>query len=146
MTLLKGHNIVEKKLHYLANRTKGPFVKRALRNYGFTVLALAQMRSPVGAGSKKDGAGGRFKGAWQVNNYSAPGVIAGIIVSNPMVYGPSLEYGSQEGKKPWPHAGPRTVVTGGRIYSSQAPDGILSPMLPTIMSEAAKTVYRVVKG
>lgn len=36
----------------------------------------------------------------------------------------TLEFGSASGKRPWPSVGPRTVYNQGRIYSSQAPEGM----------------------
>jgi len=139
--LLKGEKAVTIKLAYLANKATGPFIRRALRNYGFQLLALAQLRSPVGMEN-----GGRFKGAWQVNDYRATGLVAGIIISNPMPYAGVLEHGSKEGQKPWPHAGPRTVNSGGKVFSSQAPGGVLGPILPKITSDAAEHIYNVIKG
>jgi hypothetical protein len=43
---------------------------------------------------------------------------------NPTIQSWFLEYGSKAGEKPWPSARERTVYNEGRIYSSQAPDGI----------------------
>lgn len=48
----------------------------------------------------------------------------GYSFSNPLVQSYFLEYGSEAGKRPWPRANLRTVYTRGRVYSSQAPEGI----------------------
>lgn len=109
--------------------------EQSLRVYGFQLLALAQMRSPVAPGS------GRFKGAWQITENVNPAALASIMLSNPMVYGPALEYGSKVGELPWRKAGPRTEVIGDRVRSKQAPDGVLTPFLPDIASAAAKAVF-----
>lgn len=45
--------------------------------------------------------------------------------SNPYPQAYSLEVGSSPGSRPWPSVGPRTVMDSGRIYSSQAPGGII---------------------
>ena len=49
----------------------------------------------------------------------------GYSFGNTAPYSHILESGSTPGSKPWPSAGPRTVEKGGRIYSSQAPGGIM---------------------
>lgn len=48
----------------------------------------------------------------------------GYSFQNLAVQSLSLEFGSATGKKPWPSTGPRTVYKEGRIYSSQAPEGM----------------------
>lgn len=50
----------------------------------------------------------------------------GYSFENPTPQAWHLEYGSEAGEKPWPSAKSRTVYTDGRIYSSQAPKGILA--------------------
>ncbi len=49
----------------------------------------------------------------------------GYSFGNTAPYSHILETGSTPGKKPWPNVGPRTVLKDGRIYSSQAPGGIM---------------------
>jgi hypothetical protein len=44
----------------------------------------------------------------------------------------TLEEGSKKGEKPWPNAGPKTVEVDGRIYSSQAPGGIVDPVMEKV--------------
>lgn len=48
----------------------------------------------------------------------------GYSFSNPTPQAWVLEHGSKVGKKPWPTARSRTVYSEGRVYSSQAPQGI----------------------
>ena len=50
----------------------------------------------------------------------------GYSFENPAPQAWYLEYGSEPGEKPWPSAKSRTVYYDGRIYSSQAPEGITS--------------------
>ena len=49
----------------------------------------------------------------------------GYQFGNVQPYSKYLETGSLPGKRPWPSPGPKTVSESGRIYSSQAPGGIL---------------------
>ena len=53
-------------------------------------------------------------------------VDGGYSFKNPSAAAGPLEYGSASGKRPWPSVGPRTVYNqdDGRIYSTQAPQGI----------------------
>ena len=48
----------------------------------------------------------------------------GYSFENPLVQAYFLEYGSKRGQRPWPTARERTVYNRGRVYSSQAPEGI----------------------
>lgn len=50
----------------------------------------------------------------------------GYSFENPTPQARPLEYGSEAGESPWPSAKSRTVYNDGRIYSSQAPEGILA--------------------
>jgi hypothetical protein len=54
-----------------------------------------------------------------------------------------LEYGSKRGKRPWPTAtGVRTVYNQGRVYSSQAPEGITAKAkVDEIAQEIAEQVF-----
>jgi hypothetical protein len=133
-----GVEEVKIKLESLA-ATTGEKADKALRVYGFQLLALAQMRSPVAPGS------GRFKGAWQITENVNPSALASIMLSNPMVYGPVLEYGSKKGELPWRKPGPRTMLAGDRVRSKQAPDGVLTPFLPKMATEAAKAVFEAIE-
>lgn len=49
----------------------------------------------------------------------------GFSFGNPLEHISPLESGSAPGSRPWPSVGPRTVIKDGRIYSSQAPGGII---------------------
>jgi hypothetical protein len=59
-----------------------------------------------------------------------------------------LEYGSESGKRPWPSAKTRTVYNQGRIYSSQAPEGITAKAnLEDFTREVADDLFELlVKG
>jgi hypothetical protein len=43
-------------------------------------------------------------------------------------YARPLEYGSRRGERPWPNPGPRTVLHGDHVFSSQAPGGMAGPV------------------
>ena len=83
---------------------------------------------------------GKAKTSWtQVSK-----IEGGWSFGNPMVYAKYLEKGSEIGQRPWPSAGPRTVEQGGRIYSSQAPLGILEQIQ---LKRLAKIEFKkVMKG
>jgi hypothetical protein len=50
----------------------------------------------------------------------------GYSFGNPTPQSAVLEYGSALGQRPWPNPKERTVYNEGRVYSSQAPSGILN--------------------
>lgn len=50
----------------------------------------------------------------------------GYSFENPTPQSVVLEVGSEIGKRPWPRARERTVYNQGRVYSSQAPEGIVA--------------------
>ena len=63
-------------------------------------------------------------------------------VSNDLDYGRFLEIGSEKGKRPWPKPGKRTTYgPGGRIFSTQAVGGIVTPMLEDGWFEGALTEF-----
>lgn len=70
-------------------------------------------RSPVDKGD--------YKSSWTTEsngNFSST-------ISNSMPYGEPLEFGSIQGSSPWPNPGPKTVLSNGRIFSSQSPNGAI---------------------
>ena len=64
---------------------------------------------------------GEYKGSWESQSSGYSGTI-----SNDKIQGKSIEFGSRPGNKPWPNAGKKTVLTGGRIFSNQAPIGTIN--------------------
>ncbi len=97
---------------------KGPYTQ-ALRKFMIDFKTAAELRSPVGET-------GDFRGDWSINDVGAGevNVIAASSLTNTRPYADPLEYGSLLGKKPWASAGPKTVVKNGRVWSSQAPEGV----------------------
>jgi len=49
----------------------------------------------------------------------------GYAFSSGLGYINPLAFGSEKGQAPWPSAGPKTVANSGRIFSKQAPEGII---------------------
>jgi hypothetical protein len=72
----------------------------------------------------------------------------GYSFGNPTIQSWFLEHGSQAGERPWPNPRSRTVFNHGRIYSSQAPEGIsVKADADRVVQEAAvRLINRVVKG
>ena len=114
---------VEKTIRHLDDleTKKGKRAQTALRKAGLDYLRIFLMKSPVDSG--------RFRSEWQLSKYSSPTSIAAVKLSNRTIYGAPLELGSKPGSRPWPSAGPGTVSFAGRIYSKQAPGGIVGPTL-----------------
>jgi len=135
---ITGTEEIKIKLEKLTEVT-GKKAEKALRIYAFQLLAIAQMRSPVAPGS------GRFKGAWQITENVSSDALSSVMLSNPMVYGPVLEFGSKKGELPWRKPGPRTMLVGDRVRSKQAPDGVLTPFLPKVAEDAAKAIYEAIE-
>lgn len=88
-------------------------VKKKLASYVTDSKKSLEELSPVDSG--------KYKGSWQsqTNGYSGE-------ISNDKIQGRSIEFGSRPGNKPWPNVGRKTVLTNGRIFSSQAPIGTIS--------------------
>ena len=72
----------------------------------------------------------------------------GYSFSNPTVQSWFLEHGSEVGKRPWPTPRDRTVYNEGRVYSSQAPEGILAKAEAEEVAErvAAELFDLLIKG
>lgn len=102
---------------------------RVLDKYSLDVYKDIIQRSPVGS-SRRGYTGGSFRAAWHMSNLQEPGVLWGVRYSNNMPYAGPLEYGSPRGGLPWPSAtGVKTIEVKGKIYSSQAPGGVVGPVL-----------------
>lgn len=95
----------------LVNLTKG-------RLSVLTRSVASQVRKAVVQATPKDS--GAAKRSWTPVRKTT----GGYSFNNPLDYAHVLEYGSEPGKRPWPSAGPKTVLSGGKIYSAQAPGGI----------------------
>jgi len=128
-----------KKIEVLANNVKAlssalqDKALSALGVFSFSALALAQNKSPVDTG--------RFRAAWQVQTYKEGGSTVAMELSNNVKYAGVLEYGSPVGGRPWAKPGPLTMQLNGRIWSKQAPGGVLTPRLEEIAQKAAKAVF-----
>lgn len=67
---------------------------------------------------------GDFKEGWHSETSRGMDQISAQI-SNDKVYASAIEFGSSPGEKPWPSPGPKTVMSNGRIFSSQAVGGTI---------------------
>jgi len=93
-------------------------VKDAVNKELLDIQAALMTASPVDTGI--------FRSSWSIDPASITGNKIQGSVYNPMVYAEVLEYGSKKGERPWKSAGLRTVESNGRIWSSQAKDGVIS--------------------
>lgn len=101
----------------LPELTKGQ-ISRLTRSVASRVRGAVIAATPVGNRPLKGRK--RTKASWTAIKKDE----GGYSFSNPTPQSWFLEYGSQAGEKPWPSAKSRTVYNEGRIYSSQAPEGI----------------------
>lgn len=88
------------------------------------LLGQLRRRSPV---SDRKGCG-ELKGSWQATAVNAGSIQFGTNVE----HAPYVEIGGpfdQDNAANWPKAGPRTKQVDGRIFSRQAPGGIIKPIL-----------------
>ena len=72
----------------------------------------------------------------------------GYSFGNPAIAARFLEFGSELGERPWPTPRSRTVYNEGRVYSSQAPEGITTKAkADEIANAAASELFNLlVKG
>jgi len=89
---------------------------KKINNFTKDIIDQLKNNSPVYTG--------RFKSNWHSD-------ISGnrVTISNISDYAKYIEYGSIPGEYPWPSVGKRTMMYEGRIYSSQAPGGVLRKTL-----------------
>ena len=101
-----------------------------------TRSVASKVRAAVKANTPVDS--GETRRAWTPVRKTEGGYSFG----NPLVQIYSLEYGSRVGKAPWPSPGLRTVYSKGRIYSSQAPQGITAQAdVETVANKVAAEVF-----
>lgn len=69
-----------------------------------------------------------------------------LSITNDTPYGIAIDEGSKLGSRPWPNPGPKTVLNKGRVFSTQAPEGAISPTIielgleEKILSKAYKII------
>jgi hypothetical protein len=68
---------------------------------------------------------GEFKESWTSTEISGSGTLRANITNNHVASG-AIEFGSAPGSSPWPSPGPKTVMSSGRIFSSQAVGGTIN--------------------
>ena len=110
---------VARNLDNLSNNM-GRLLQPLFQKFVLDIYNDISFRSPVG---KKDG--GTYRENWRIQQNPGKGdVLYSARITNKMIYAIPLEYGSPKGGKPWPSAGPRTVVSDGRVWSSQMPEPV----------------------
>ena len=74
---------------------------------------------------------GEFREAWRIEPVkSIGGRVLRVSIYNTTIQAVAIEAGSKKGTSPWPSAkSPRTAEFAGRIWSSQAIGGTVTPML-----------------
>lgn len=92
---------------------------------------------------------GEFKQSWTSTTSSQSGNLTSII-SNSHVAAGAIEFGSLPGSRPWPNPGPKTSLSGGRIYSSQAIGGVINKVvddakITEFANRIADSIMRVFK-
>lgn len=93
-------------------------IEAATEDAAKTMKALVEGRTPTGDPAT-DPHSGQAKDAWtEVQQASG-----GFAFENPVDYGTILEEGLYD------TVGPRTVAVGDKIFSRQAPGGIMAPLL-----------------
>jgi hypothetical protein len=83
--------------------------------------------------------------AWTITKAPTPADPSGEL-SNNLPYILALEYGSEDGKKPWPKPGEKTEysrseLNAGNITSTQAPAGMVRKNLPAIQAITERAFY-----
>lgn len=114
--------------------------KVALNKVALDLVSDFTAASPVDVGT--------FRAAWDFKeDPKVPGIMVQVTVYNSMPYAGVLDVGSPRNKDPWPSAGPKTVERDGRIWSSQAPQGVTGPIVSeTYLNEIQKKVSQFVLG
>ena len=105
-------------------RNAGKAVTGTVSKYGMEIFRAVVQRSPVDKGM--------FRGSWDMITRTGGAHLLQLKITNSLPYAGPLEEGSKKGEKPWPNAGPKTVEVDGRIYSSQAPGGIVNPVMEKV--------------
>jgi len=92
---------------------------------------------------------GALRAAWQLDFKQTSDSYQGEI-NNSLPYAVPIEVGSTPGKRPWKSPGPKTVLSEGKIYSSQAVGGVVNKVvddksIDKFMTTLADIVDKVIK-
>ena len=96
-------------------------VYKALQSFLVLVEKDLRDRAPVDSGD--------FRDSWESTPVTKGNNKLSAKILNSEIYASAIEFGSAPGEKPWPSPGPKTVMSGGRIYSSQAVGGTIGKAL-----------------
>lgn len=95
-------------------------ISKLTRSVASRVRQAIQGATPVGDRPLDPRQSRRTRDSWTAVKKDS----GGYSFSNPLVQAKFLESGSPIGERPWPTARSRTVYSQGKVYSSQAPEGI----------------------
>jgi len=104
------------KLRNLSKALSSTSLQRRLENFSEDIMGDIQKNSPVDSG--------HFRSRWHKTMSKSM-----VTISNDSPYAKIIEFGSTPGESPWPSVGKKTVMFEGKIYSSQAPGGVLQRTL-----------------
>lgn len=76
-----------------------------------------KMQAPVDKGD--------FKRSWETSSVTKESNSKTVSIYNDKAYSPAIEFGSIPGESPWPSPGQKTVMSSGRIFSTQAVGGTI---------------------
>lgn len=118
-------------------------LSRLTRSVASRIRDAVKLATPIGNRGKP----GTTRKAWTPVKRDE----GGYSFENPLIQIKSLEYGSKIGKRPWPSVPdyrPRTVYNHGRVYSSQAPEGITTKAdIQGVMDEVVEVLAKkLIKG
>lgn len=90
--------------------------------YGERTLAAIKNYSPVDSGL--------YKNAWTSRSvYGGPNPLIEFNIENNLIYAQAVTFGSVLGRRPWFFGGPKTMVVGKKVFSTQAPTGVVDPIM-----------------
>lgn len=96
-------------------------VYKALQQFLIIIENELRERAPVDSGD--------FRDSWESSSIAKGQNSLSAKIFNNEIYASAIEFGSTPGEKPWPSPGPKTRMSGGRIYSSQAVGGTINKAL-----------------
>jgi hypothetical protein len=121
------------KLHYNVRRALMKDVRAKSKDF----LKLTKKLTPVDKSDYADDV--VLKDEWTLQEKIGvkSNVAFAIRLYNPLIYAEPIEFGSTPGQSPWPSVKknknsfkkPRTVLKMGKIWSSQAPGGVLDTVI-----------------
>jgi len=91
-------------------------VSAVFQSFTDELMQKLYIRSPVDTGTYRD--------SWENKGIFITGTEISARITNNAEYASVMETGSEIGQPPWPSVGPKTVESGGAIWSSQQPEPV----------------------